>query len=158
MKQTTLNFHLKAKKDILWLECQIHKGIREKTELQRNFLLVIARYTPLYYISTFTLLFPSCSLQLWAFHQRIYFIVISTKISGSSQLSVLVENFERRWWFYHYPLIHVRVMWSLKNGFLIPFIHLSWYHGMFWPEYKLARHLASGSTSADRGSAPADTL
>lgn len=97
MKQTTLNFHLKAKKDILWLECQIHKGIREKTELQRNFLLVIARYTPLYYISTFTLLFPSCSLQLWAFHQRIYFIVISTKISGSSQLSVLVENFERRW-------------------------------------------------------------
>lgn len=32
MKQTTLNFHLKAKKDILWIECQIHKGIRDKTQ------------------------------------------------------------------------------------------------------------------------------
>lgn len=31
------------------------------------------------------------------------------------------------------------------------FIHLSWYHGISWPEYKLAWHSATGSTGAHRG-------
>lgn len=147
-----LIFTWKQRKIYDGIECQFQKGIKDKTWSSKEiFCLSLLGACP-------TVLSASCSR---CFHLAHPPLGLPPKdLLGS--LFYPEMTFGRNLW--EAPVIPPGPFNSLegnlvfKNGILIPFIHLSSYHGVSWPEYILAWHLATESSSIDRGCASSDTL